>query len=116
MTSASFSFVLLASIIGMGIVFVFLTMLSLLMVMIRGLDRVAEERGAAGGAALRSAGPGALREARGVGTPASTAGLPVWAVAAVTRYLAHEAELDAERMRVSASVWTSRSARSEPRE
>ena len=92
MATETVSFALLASLVGIGIVFVFLTMLSVLMVLIRELDRIGPVR--------------AERPARSHVSPGIPR-LPVWAIAGVAAYL--EAERDAEQ--ASASVWTQRAGR-----
>ena len=108
MSTETLSFVLLASIVGMGIVFIFLTMLSLLMVLIKGVDRVAPASGDQASDSVHHLGarraPAPAGESR---APSGVPTLPVWAVAAVAAYL--EAERDA--VQSSASVWTKRTSR-----
>lgn len=89
--------------------FVFLALLSLLMVLIRGVDRLGDattEREAAKqrpgvGTAGRGRAAGTSPQEPLAGTPPA---LPAWAVAAVAAYLAEERAVD----RASASAWTRR--------
>jgi Na+-transporting methylmalonyl-CoA/oxaloacetate decarboxylase gamma subunit len=99
----SFSFVLLASGVGMGIVFIFLAALSLIMAAIRGLDeatgRVGHER------AERP--PRTDVESAGGESRTYVPGHPALVIAAVSAYLDAERDEDSH----SARVWTSRPER-----
>lgn len=91
----SYSFVVLASLVGMGIVFAFLTLLSLLMVGLRSIDR--------GEAPLPHSTDRRARPSTDI-THSRARALPSWAVAAAIVYLDAERELE----QGSASVWTGR--------
>ena len=107
MNIESFSYVLLTTVVGMAIVFLFLVVLSLLMVVIRAIfddkpapSPVSSPNGAAAGAD---------------GSPAADSraadqmdnGVPRWVVAAALAYLSEEEREYAPR----ASEWTIRSTR-----
>lgn len=91
----SYSFVVLASLVGMGIVFAFLTLLSLLMVAMRSIDR---------GDASQPLGTDHPAHPSTEITHSPARALPSWAVAAAVVYLDAERELE----QGSASVWTGR--------
>ena len=86
MSSETISFAFLTALVGMGIVFVFLTLLSLVMHLIRSIDEAAA---------------GADRPA--IARPP----LPSWAIAAAALYL----EAEDEAARHSAGAWTARPGR-----
>ncbi len=92
--------------IGISIVFLFLALLSLLMVLIRGVDRFEVGRNDPGVAPSAATGPtgataGGDPGRRELPTP------PVWAVAAVAAYLDTERDVGNS----SATAWASRAAR-----
>lgn len=115
MTSSTFSFVLATAALGMAIVFVFLTLLSLVMKGIRGVDALIDR---ATGSSPAGAGPaGSAGSARPAGSAKAVAGaqtagpaaesVPTWVTAAVAAFVDAELSVHAH----SATAWTSRSAR-----
>lgn len=98
MMSSSFSFVLATAALGMAVVFVFLTLLSLLMKAIRSVDSLID-RAPAPPHGDRPSSPEA-----GAAAPQTT---PVWVTAAVAAFLDAELSVHAH----SATAWTSRSVR-----
>jgi Na+-transporting methylmalonyl-CoA/oxaloacetate decarboxylase gamma subunit len=124
MNIESFSYAVLTTVVGMGIVFGFLIVLSVLMVIIRGIfdgnpgsPLFSSRRTPEGtGAAAASAGAGTGRTGTGeaatgteVGHPADevVGGVPRWVVAATLAYLAEEEREYAPR----AGGWAIRSIR-----
>ncbi|MFW5695171.1 MAG: OadG family protein [Alkalispirochaeta sp.] len=115
MNVESFSYVLLTTVVGMAIVFLFLAVLSLLMFLIRFMF---DEKTGAGGGARPKNGAAVARNGGGAGghggesTPSDAAdrsddGVPRWVVAAALAYLSEEEREYAPR----ASGWTVRSMR-----
>lgn len=98
------SFALEAALTGIGIVFGFLLLLSLLMVAIRGLAD-----GLSGGTGSSAASTPATGTASVEAVAAEQPALPPWVVAAAAAYL--EREADAEQTQTLASVWVERSSR-----
>ena len=88
------SYVLRVALTGTGFVFLFLAVLSLIMVVIRVIDGVL-----ASGQMREPVSPGAAAQ--------QPSALPAWAVAAVAAYL----DAETETREVSASVWVRRDAR-----
>ena len=93
------SFVLLASGVGMAIVFAFLGALSGIMTAIRGIDQIGSKPSVRPAAASMSGTRAAVSP-----TPARP---PLWVVAAASAYLAEEERVQ----RRSAEVWTGRPSR-----
>ena len=95
----------------MAIVFIFLSLLSILMLLMRSFDRSGPNQSATGD--VPSNAPGTNRAGSTGGDTSriarehAVAALPVWAIAAAAAYLDAERELD----RGSASVWTHRQVR-----
>ncbi|MFP4550350.1 MAG: OadG family protein [Spirochaetales bacterium] len=85
--------------IGMAIVFAFLTFMSLLMLALRSLDRLARKPGAA--REIAASGAQSIPASGSAASPPSKK-IPEWAIAAALVYL----EAERERERHSASAWT----------
>lgn len=107
MNVESFSYALLAAVVGMAIVFLFLVVLSVLMVVIRAIfdDKVV----AAGGGGPEAVADGDKQAAGETSRAADQTddGVPRWAVAAALAYLSEEEREYAPR----AAGWTVRSIR-----
>ncbi|MEX2444048.1 MAG: OadG family protein [Alkalispirochaeta sp.] len=116
MNIESFSYVLLTTVVGMAIVFLFLAVLSVLMFVIRSIfDEKAAASGKVDGrnGGGGPGGPGDGASGGGAGSAPTNAadrtdgGVPRWAVAAALAYLSEEEREYAPR----ASGWTVRSIR-----
>lgn len=108
MNVESFSYALLAAVVGMAIVFLFLVVLSVLMVVIRAIfeDRAAARGGQPETAADGDAGGQPAGETSRAADQTDD-GVPRWAVAAALAYLSEEEREYAPR----AAGWTARSIR-----
>lgn len=107
MNVESFGYALLAAVVGMAIVFLFLVVLSVLMVIIRAIF---DDKAAAGAPPDGAADGGASGQAAGETSRAADQtddGVPRWAVAAALAYLSEEEREYAPR----AAGWTVRSIR-----
>ena len=109
MNVEAYSYVVVAALVGMGVVFVFLIILSVLMVVIRFFfDGTAEERAAARRGPVRDEAAGDTSGGVGAGADVTdSSGVPRWAVAGALAYLTAEEREYAPR----SSGWTQREQR-----
>ena len=109
MNVESFSYVLLTTVVGMAIVFLFLVVLSLLMVVIRAIfdDKPAPSPASSQNGSATDGGSDGAGAAASAGADQTDYGVPRWVVAAALAYLSEEEREYAPR----ASGWTIRSTR-----
>lgn len=117
MNIESYGYAVLTSVLGMGIVFFFLIVLSVLMIVIRGIFDAPANRekqgvplGSAGGSAAGGVPTGATGtggNASGGATVEDSHGIPRWVIAAALAYIAAEEDEYAPH----AEAWTKRGDR-----